>query len=168
MKTFPPSDTFYWYKNEDVSSYQGGLELWNHHRYHHQPEHDLIPQARPLFHQDLYSFAAALGVGPTTVSDDQSPSRSAFLVTASAVGSEAASGAREISFQDCGNQAKKDCPHMRCRICCKSRGFDCQTHVKSTWIPASKRRERQQQLTSIQQQQLLAVDVFKFQRDHAW
>ncbi|KAL4314379.1 hypothetical protein AHAS_Ahas15G0079200 [Arachis hypogaea] len=37
--------------------------------------------------------AAALGVGPTTVSDDQSPSRSAFLVTVSAVGSGTASGA---------------------------------------------------------------------------
>lgn len=51
--------------------------------------------------------------------------------------------------QDCGNQAKKDCFHMRCRTCCKSRGFDCPTHVKSTWVPAARRRERQQQ----QQQQ---------------
>ncbi|XP_057747771.1 protein SHORT INTERNODES-like [Arachis stenosperma] len=140
------------------------LELWNHH---HQPEHDLIPQARPLFHQDLYSFVAALGVGPTTVSDDQSPSKSAFLVTASVVGSRAASGAGGISCQDCGNQAKKNCPHMRCRTCCKSRGFDCQTHVKSTWVPASKHRERQHQLASIQQQQLFAADVPKCQRDHA-
>ncbi|KAE8704496.1 Protein SHI RELATED SEQUENCE 3 [Hibiscus syriacus] len=41
-----------------------------------------------------------------------------------------------ISCQDCGNQAKKDCPHFRCRTCCRSRGFHCQTHVKSTWIPA--------------------------------
>lgn len=46
--------------------------------------------------------------------------------------------------QDCGNQAKKDCYHMRCRTCCKSRGFDCPTHVKSTWVPAARRRERQQ------------------------
>ncbi|CAL0317532.1 unnamed protein product [Lupinus luteus] len=45
--------------------------------------------------------------------------------------------------QDCGNQAKKDCPNRRCRICCKSRGFDCPTHVKSTWVPAARRRERQ-------------------------
>ncbi|XLT72381.1 hypothetical protein S245_029489 [Arachis hypogaea] len=69
---FSPSDTFYWYKNEDVnvSSYRSGLELWNHHHHHHQPEYDLIPQARPLFHQDLYSSATALGVGPTTMSDD--------------------------------------------------------------------------------------------------
>ncbi|KAG9139525.1 hypothetical protein Leryth_019243 [Lithospermum erythrorhizon] len=41
---------------------------------------------------------------------------------------------------DCGNQAKKDCGHGRCRTCCKSRGYDCTTHVKSTWIPASSRR----------------------------
>eukprot|EP01018_Ginkgo_biloba_P019016 Gb_21716 [translate_table: standard] len=47
--------------------------------------------------------------------------------------------------QDCGNQAKKDCAHMRCRTCCKTRGFDCPTHVKSTWVPASRRRERQQE-----------------------
>eukprot|EP00249_Psilotum_nudum_P034558 c53740_g1_i1 orf=392-1165(+) len=46
--------------------------------------------------------------------------------------------------QECGNQAKKDCRNMRCRTCCKSRGFDCPTHVKSTWVPASKRREKQQ------------------------
>ncbi|PKA67014.1 hypothetical protein AXF42_Ash004505 [Apostasia shenzhenica] len=45
--------------------------------------------------------------------------------------------------QDCGNQAKKDCNHRRCRTCCKSRGFDCSTHVKSTWVPAARRRERQ-------------------------
>ncbi|KAJ8446345.1 hypothetical protein Cgig2_005876 [Carnegiea gigantea] len=35
----------------------------------------------------------------------------------------------------------------------QSRGFDCPTHVKSTWVPASKRRERQQQLAALQQQQ---------------
>ncbi|KMT09496.1 hypothetical protein BVRB_6g129660 [Beta vulgaris subsp. vulgaris] len=35
---------------------------------------------------------------------------------------------------------------MRCRTCCKSRGFDCVTHVKSTWVPASVRRERHQNL----------------------
>ncbi|KAL2924500.1 Protein LATERAL ROOT PRIMORDIUM 1 [Bienertia sinuspersici] len=45
--------------------------------------------------------------------------------------------------QDCGNQAKKDCSHRRCRTCCRSRGFDCSTHVKSTWVPAARRRERQ-------------------------
>lgn len=58
-----------------------------------------------------------------------------------------------INCQDCGNQAKKDCSHLRCRTCCKSRGFPCHTHVKSTWVPAAKRRERLQQLTSLQQQQ---------------
>ncbi|XP_058765601.1 protein SHI RELATED SEQUENCE 6-like [Vicia villosa] len=44
--------------------------------------------------------------------------------------------------QDCGNRAKKDCSFKRCRTCCKSRGFDCSTHVKSTWTPASMRRDR--------------------------
>ncbi|OVA18496.1 Protein of unknown function DUF702 [Macleaya cordata] len=45
--------------------------------------------------------------------------------------------------QDCGNQAKKDCSHSRCRTCCKSRGYDCSTHVKSTWVSAARRRDRQ-------------------------
>ncbi|XP_042403742.1 protein SHORT INTERNODES-like isoform X1 [Zingiber officinale] len=53
-----------------------------------------------------------------------------------------------MSCQDCGNQAKKDCAHLRCRTCCKSRGFPCPTHVKSTWVSAAKRRERQQQLVA--------------------
>ncbi|XP_071728156.1 protein EXPRESSION OF TERPENOIDS 1-like [Rutidosis leptorrhynchoides] len=56
-------------------------------------------------------------------------------------------GGGGVSCQDCGNQAKKDCPHMRCRTCCKSKGFQCQTHVKSTWVPVAKRRERHQYLT---------------------
>ncbi|KAL3844706.1 hypothetical protein ACJIZ3_002109 [Penstemon smallii] len=50
-----------------------------------------------------------------------------------------------ISCQDCGNQAKKDCVHMRCRTCCKSRGFYCGTHIRSTWVPASKRRDRERE-----------------------
>ncbi|KAI4388463.1 hypothetical protein MLD38_000785 [Melastoma candidum] len=52
---------------------------------------------------------------------------------------------------DCGNQAKKQCSHMRCRTCCKSRGFECETHVKSTWVPAAKRREKQQMQLQLQQ-----------------
>ncbi|KAM0877522.1 hypothetical protein ACQ4PT_035416 [Festuca glaucescens] len=58
-------------------------------------------------------------------------------------------GRAGTSCQDCGNNAKKDCTHQRCRTCCRSRGFNCSTHVKSTWVPASKRRERQQQLAAL-------------------
>ncbi|KAA8546019.1 hypothetical protein F0562_020530 [Nyssa sinensis] len=47
--------------------------------------------------------------------------------------------------QDCGNRAKKDCVYVRCRTCCKSRGFQCETHVKTTWVPVSRRRPRHQQ-----------------------
>ncbi|URD93093.1 hypothetical protein MUK42_00809 [Musa troglodytarum] len=57
-------------------------------------------------------------------------------------GGATAAGVGELTCQDCGNQAKKDCSHRRCRTCCKSRGFECSTHVKSTWVPASRRRER--------------------------
>ncbi|KAL2316867.1 hypothetical protein Fmac_030743 [Flemingia macrophylla] len=58
-------------------------------------------------------------------------------------GSGTSSGGGTTTCQDCGNQAKKDCANRRCRTCCKSRGFDCPTHVKSTWVPAARRRERQ-------------------------
>lgn len=44
--------------------------------------------------------------------------------------------------RDCGNRAKKECGYSRCRTCCKSRGYDCATHVKSTWVPAARRKDR--------------------------
>ncbi|KAF9593933.1 hypothetical protein IFM89_026176 [Coptis chinensis] len=40
--------------------------------------------------------------------------------------------------------AKLYCCGFRCRTCCKSRGYDCATHIKSTWVPAAHRRERHQ------------------------
>lgn len=76
-------------------------------------------------------------------SDESTWGSAAFVMMGHGV-SGGGSGGGGVSCQDCGNQAKKDCPHMRCRTCCKSRGFQCQTHVKSTWVPAAKRRERQQ------------------------
>lgn len=50
-----------------------------------------------------------------------------------------------IKCQDCGNQAKKDCAYSRCRSCCKNKGFECQTHIRSTWIPVDRRRQRMEQ-----------------------
>ncbi|XP_068343585.1 protein LATERAL ROOT PRIMORDIUM 1-like isoform X2 [Pyrus communis] len=49
--------------------------------------------------------------------------------------------------KDCGNRAKKGCEYRRCRTCCRGRGYHCSTHVKSTWVPASRRRERQNMVT---------------------
>uniref|UniRef100_A0A1D1Z4Z9 Protein LATERAL ROOT PRIMORDIUM 1 n=1 Tax=Anthurium amnicola TaxID=1678845 RepID=A0A1D1Z4Z9_9ARAE len=62
-------------------------------------------------------------------------------------GLAAASSSSSATCQDCGNQAKKDCSHRRCRTCCKSRGLHCATHVKSTWVSAARRRERQASAT---------------------
>nr|WHL55525.1 SRS3 [Litchi chinensis] len=61
--------------------------------------------------------------------------------------------------QDCGNQAKKNCVYMRCRTCCKRKGFQCQTHIKSTWIPAYRRRQKQHH----QQHQLMDSPVHEQQ-----
>ncbi|XP_058110226.1 protein SHI RELATED SEQUENCE 1-like [Magnolia sinica] len=93
--------------------------------------------------------AAAAGGGPSS----SSSSSKMMMRGGGGGGGGSASGGGGMSCQDCGNQSKKDCAHMRCRTCCKSRGFQCPTHVKSTWVPASRRRERQQQLAAIQQQQ---------------
>ncbi|MCD9644411.1 Protein EXPRESSION OF TERPENOIDS 1 [Datura stramonium] len=141
--------------NQEIPNTYKGFELWQsstttpHHE--HQPEQQQHQFRHPIYPlQDLYSTSVGLGVGPSRSGFDISPgdhheaSRSGFVMMRS--------GGGGISCQDCGNQAKKDCQHMRCRTCCKSRGFQCQTHVKSTWVPAAKRRERQQQLAALQQQ----------------
>ncbi|VFQ63232.1 unnamed protein product [Cuscuta campestris] len=86
----------------------------------------------------MVDFVVGEGKGGGGGGGEQGPS---FRVMRQQVGG----GGGGVNCQDCGNQAKKDCPHLRCRTCCRSRGFPCQTHVKSTWVPAAKRRERQQQ-----------------------
>ncbi|KAF5735990.1 putative Lateral root primordium protein-related [Tripterygium wilfordii] len=139
-----PQESWFWYRNhEDLNN--KGFELWQQQGGGHNNN--------PVHQQDLYTSAAALAVGSRRTSlnvSDESSSRSALMMMRSTAGSGSSSS---ISCQDCGNQAKKDCVHMRCRTCCKSRGLDCQTHVKSTWVSAAKRRERQQQLAALQRSQ---------------
>ncbi|XP_044510071.1 protein SHI RELATED SEQUENCE 5-like isoform X2 [Mangifera indica] len=117
--------------NEEI--YNKGFEIWP--QYHQQQ-------------QNMNNYVS-FGVGPSRrnfINDDSS--RSGFTVTRQSGGV----GVGGMNCQDCGNQAKKDCVHLRCRTCCKSRGFQCQTHVKSTWVPAARRRERQHQLSALQRQ----------------
>ncbi|XP_047336204.1 protein SHI RELATED SEQUENCE 8-like [Impatiens glandulifera] len=99
-----------------------GFELWHHQQYCNRNNDD---DPSPPYRSTDFSMRAA-GAGG---------------------GSSSNSSSTTINCQDCGNQAKKDCSHLRCRSCCKSRGFDCQTHLKSTWVPAAKRRDRLQQLS---------------------
>ncbi|CAA0839237.1 Protein SHORT INTERNODES [Striga hermonthica] len=123
---------------ENPNPERGGLfELWYPSPSNHEEESRFLLQ-------DLYTVGS--GYNPPA------PARGGLLMVRGGV-----------SCQDCGNQAKKDCAHMRCRTCCKSRGFDCQTHVKSTWVPAAKRREKQQQQRRRQQQQMAVLR--KRQRD---
>ncbi|CAN1127139.1 Protein SHI RELATED SEQUENCE 5 [Linum perenne] len=117
-----------------------GFEIWPQ-QYYQQQNHATIYAAASL---------AAAAAAASRSSDDSSRSGGGGIMMRSGGGSSSGGG---INCQDCGNQAKKDCVHMRCRTCCKSRGFHCQTHVKSTWVPAAKRRERLQQLAALQQQQ---------------
>lgn len=140
------------YRNEEI--YNKGFEIWPQ-QYNNNNNHQQ-QQPNPSLTNHL-----SFGVGPSRRSfmiNDPSdePSRSAFTVmrpAAAAFAAASAATAGGMNCQDCGNQAKKDCAYLRCRTCCKSRGFQCQTHVKSTWVPAAKRRERQQQIAALQQQQ---------------
>ncbi|XP_058780763.1 protein EXPRESSION OF TERPENOIDS 1-like [Vicia villosa] len=96
-----------------------------------------------IWQQQSLKNYSVFGVAPKTCSFDECGGKFTMMMRRNG----------GTNCQDCGNQAKKDCTHLRCRTCCKSRGFQCQTHVKSTWVPASKRRERQQHLSMLQQHQ---------------
>ncbi|KAH7524154.1 protein EXPRESSION OF TERPENOIDS 1 [Ziziphus jujuba] len=142
-------NSLFLYRNEEIynNNNNKGFEIWPQY---HQQQQNL---------SSYYSF----GVGPSrirsfNINNDSSDESLRFGFTVMRPsgglgGSGSGSGGGGMNCQDCGNQAKKDCIHLRCRTCCKSRGFQCPTHVKSTWVPAAKRRERQQQLAELQQQQ---------------
>ncbi|CAN4109867.1 unnamed protein product [Withania somnifera] len=135
--TSPPN--WFLYKNnhnQELPTYKG-FELWQQQQQSHNEEQT---------YQNINPFGLDIG-------SSHDHHHVGFNSRSAANFMMMRSSSSTISCQDCGNQAKKDCQHMRCRTCCKSRGFQCQTHVKSTWIPAAKRRERQQQLASLHYQE---------------
>jgi LRP1 type putative zinc finger protein len=81
---------------------------------------------------------------PAAAAPDGSPDKKAgnMMDYGCGLADSGGSGSGGTSCYDCGNQAKKGCAHNRCRTCCNSRGFDCDTYVKSTWVTAAGRRER--------------------------
>lgn len=157
------NNSFFLFKNEEI--YNKGFELWQQYHHLHQQKHQQQQNLLQNF-QDVDFSVGPSGsyvkrnsniVISSDIGDDSSSnsyrSASGFRVTRPGKGANAG-----MNCQDCGNQAKKDCAHLRCRTCCKSRGLSCQTHLKSTWVPAAKRRERQQQLATLQQdRQMLTV-----------
>ncbi|XP_016464049.2 protein SHI RELATED SEQUENCE 1-like isoform X1 [Nicotiana tabacum] len=157
------TNSFLLFKNEEI--YNKGFELWQQYYQLHQqraqtPQHqvqemDFSVGVGPSNNRRIISGSSSSSGNNNIVGDDNNNNNNhnysnSFRVMR-ATGGSSSSGVGGMNCQDCGNQAKKDCPHLRCRTCCKSRGFQCQTHVKSTWVPAAKRRERQQQLAALQQ-----------------
>ncbi|KAL0848009.1 hypothetical protein Bca101_021256 [Brassica carinata] len=67
------------------------------------------------------------------------------------------SNVEEKVCRDCGNRAKKECLFERCRTCCKGRGYNCATHVKSTWVPSSA-ASRSSSLSSSDRNKKLKID----------
>ncbi|KAL7151922.1 hypothetical protein ABFS83_04G063900 [Erythranthe nasuta] len=105
----------------------GGMQLWQHQLgQQNSPAYFKKPTIN-IDHSSLLHHGVGGGVN----------------IGGSSSSSMGGGGGTTTSCHDCGNQAKKDCPHRRCRTCCKSRGYDCTTHLKSTWVPAARRRERQ-------------------------
>ncbi|KAJ8770948.1 hypothetical protein K2173_022120 [Erythroxylum novogranatense] len=104
----------------------GGFHFWqNQASYHHS-------------HYNIKNRTSA------SIFDHHNNSSTNLLQGVSTMGvADTSCSSGPTTCQDCGNQAKKDCSHRRCRTCCNSRGFDCSTHLKSTWVPAARRRERQ-------------------------
>ncbi|XP_027356528.1 protein SHI RELATED SEQUENCE 5-like [Abrus precatorius] len=128
------------FRNEEI--YNKGFEIWPHSNHPHQNLNNYL----------------AFGVGPSrrncsNVNEEEVSFCVSDESTRFGLSVMRSGGTSGMNCQDCGNQAKKDCAHLRCRTCCKSRGFLCQTHVKSTWVPAAKRRERQQHLAALQHHQ---------------
>ncbi|KAI3464890.1 hypothetical protein Pfo_021553 [Paulownia fortunei] len=153
-----PNNSLFLFKNEEI--YNKGFELWQQYYQLHQQRHQ--SQQQQNHHHNIQDVD--FSVGPSSSSrrnnniigsntGDESSDYSYRSAEGFRVMRQGRGGNEGINCQDCGNQAKKDCVHLRCRTCCKSRGFHCQTHVKSTWVPAAKRRERQQQLSALQQDQ---------------
>ncbi|XP_042509651.1 protein SHI RELATED SEQUENCE 1 isoform X2 [Macadamia integrifolia] len=139
----PPGSLFLYWNGEisfNNNNNNKGFQLWQLHRHHQQCLQENICSSSSS--DELINWRGRAEAAATV----------SVRATRMRQGSGSGSGGG-VSCQDCGNQAKKDCIHMRCRTCCKSRGFQCPTHVKSTWVPASRRRERQQQLAAIQLQQ---------------
>ncbi|PIN21685.1 hypothetical protein CDL12_05601 [Handroanthus impetiginosus] len=136
------------FKNEEI--YNKSFELWQQQYHLHQQRLHPSHSHNTVQHVDF-------SIGPSrrdnnnvnggnNIGNELSNYSNYYRSTGFRVMSQGRGRNDGINCQDCGNQAKKDCPYMRCRTCCKSRGFQCQTHVKSTWVPAAKRRERQQQV----------------------
>ncbi|KAL9666569.1 hypothetical protein QQ045_000904 [Rhodiola kirilowii] len=141
----PAANSLFLNLNEEIYKQRQGLETWQHQQqfYRQQQQHQqqqYQPRDQHHHHHHVISYASAAPPPPSLMAPSYSR-RLSFNISPDASSSSRSGG---INCQDCGNQAKKDCPHSRCRTCCKSRGFPCQTHIKSTWIPASKRHERQQ------------------------
>ncbi|KAJ0795610.1 putative transcription factor STY-LRP1 family [Helianthus annuus] len=129
--------------NDEI--YNKGFDVWQQYYYLHPHRYQLHRQ------QQQYDLGYADGDNSTGARGNSNVMRQGgYGMVGGEYGGVGSGGG--TNCQDCGNQAKKDCQYMRCRTCCKSRGFQCQTHVKSTWVPAAKRRERQLQLASVSQQ----------------
>ncbi|OIW03519.1 hypothetical protein TanjilG_31032 [Lupinus angustifolius] len=145
------NNTQFLFRNEEI--YNRGFQIWPQYNSNNNINNYYSFGVEP----SRRNSSSSNNVVDNVVSVSDESTRFGFSVMR-ASGSSGFGG--EMNCQDCGNQAKKDCPHLRCRTCCKSRGFQCQTHVKSTWVPAAKRRERHQQQHNEpqQQQQFWGVD----------
>ncbi|CAN8234614.1 unnamed protein product [Cochlearia groenlandica] len=160
------SNYLYLYKDE-IYNTNKGFEIWPPQYFQQQQQQQQQHVSAPT---NFFSF----GMVPSTSNNNNTNRSSGRSLYFDVVSDQETGGGFTVTrsqggmnCQDCGNQAKKDCPHMRCRTCCKSRGFHCQTHVKSTWVPAAKRRERLAQLSSLQHNSISATSTSRDETQNA-
>ncbi|KAL0325788.1 UNVERIFIED_CONTAM: protein SHI RELATED SEQUENCE 5 [Sesamum radiatum] len=130
------NNSLFLFKNEEI--YNKGFELWQqYYQLHQQRLHSHQHQTQ----QHLSIQDVDFSVGPSSSTrrnnniinslGDESSNYSYRSAAGFRVMRQGRGGNEGMNCQDCGNQAKKDCQHLRCRTCCKSRGFQCQTQTSA-------------------------------------
>ncbi|CAH8382752.1 unnamed protein product [Eruca vesicaria subsp. sativa] len=105
------------------------------------PDHSSTVSAAGISSPDyMLGFRNTIFLPPPPPSQITQPTPVNFSAVEENNKSSRNSDVEEKVCKDCGNRAKKECLFERCRTCCKSRGYNCSTHVKSTWLPSSHHR----------------------------
>ncbi|KAE8702144.1 hypothetical protein F3Y22_tig00110500pilonHSYRG00138 [Hibiscus syriacus] len=117
----------------------------HHHHHHHQQQQQPPPHPPPPSPQQAFYQNYNLTDTNIWTSKRSTATKDGVLTIVEDDDEDDFGGGGGGGFKvcrDCGNRAKKECRYSRCRTCCKSRGYDCATHVKSTWVPAARKKDR--------------------------
>ncbi|KAE8683174.1 Detected protein of unknown function [Hibiscus syriacus] len=121
----------------------------NHHHHHHQQQQPPPPPPPPP-QQAFYHNYNLTNTNIWTSKRSTATTDGVLTIVEEDDEEDGGGGGCFKVCRDCGNRAKKECRYSRCRTCCKSRGYDCATHVKSTWVPAARKKDRKVALVGME------------------